>query len=69
MIAPEAPPSSVTAEVTSNPGELRISWLPPYPKTVNGVLLGYIIKATPQINDPSGVYCYLFISKHYIFVS
>jgi hypothetical protein len=52
--APEAPPTSVSAEATLNPGELKITWLPPPVHTLNGLILGYTIKVVPQINDQSG---------------
>ncbi|KAJ2944874.1 hypothetical protein O0L34_g1763 [Tuta absoluta] len=46
--APSSPPTSVQVEQTENPGELKISWLPPLKETHNGVLIGYHVKAVPQ---------------------
>ncbi|XP_049881130.1 Down syndrome cell adhesion molecule-like protein Dscam2 [Pectinophora gossypiella] len=49
--APSSPPTSVQVEQTENPGELRVSWLPPLKETHNGVIMGYHVKAVPQNAD------------------
>ncbi|XP_073960738.1 cell adhesion molecule Dscam1-like [Choristoneura fumiferana] len=46
--APSSPPNNVQVEATENPGELRVSWLPPLKDTHNGVIVGYHVKAVPQ---------------------
>ncbi|GBP67839.1 Down syndrome cell adhesion molecule-like protein Dscam2 [Eumeta japonica] len=47
--APSSPPHNLVVEQTDKPGELRISWLPPSKDSHNGVILGYHLKAVPQV--------------------
>ncbi|XP_060807716.1 cell adhesion molecule Dscam2 [Amyelois transitella] len=46
--APSSPPLNLQVDQTENPGELRVSWLPPLKESHNGVILGYHVKALPQ---------------------
>lgn len=56
FLAPSSPPVDIQVEMGERPGELLVSWLPPPQHTFNGILLGYIITAVPQINEDSGKY-------------
>ncbi|XP_038218220.1 Down syndrome cell adhesion molecule-like protein Dscam2 [Zerene cesonia] len=47
--APSSPPIGVQLEQTSSPGELLARWLPPPTDTHNGLILGYRIRAVPQL--------------------
>ncbi|XP_045454942.1 Down syndrome cell adhesion molecule-like protein Dscam2 [Melitaea cinxia] len=47
--APSSPPLGVQLEQTDSPGELRARWLPPPADTHNGLVLGYRLRAVPQI--------------------
>ncbi|KAJ2944823.1 hypothetical protein O0L34_g1715 [Tuta absoluta] len=47
--APSSPPLSVQLEQTESPGELRVRWLPPPADTHNGLIIGYRLKAVPQL--------------------
>ncbi|RVE45570.1 hypothetical protein evm_009767 [Chilo suppressalis] len=48
--APSSPPLGVQLEQTESPGELRVKWLPPPPDTHNGLIIGYRLRAVPQLN-------------------
>ncbi|CAH0714939.1 unnamed protein product, partial [Brenthis ino] len=48
--APSSPPLGVQLEQTESPGELKARWLPPPSDSHNGVILGYRLKAVPQIS-------------------
>ncbi|XP_041972125.1 Down syndrome cell adhesion molecule-like protein Dscam2 [Aricia agestis] len=47
--APSSPPVGVQLEQTDTPGELRARWLPPPADTHNGLILGYRLRAVPQL--------------------
>ncbi|PZC75288.1 hypothetical protein B5X24_HaOG206490 [Helicoverpa armigera] len=47
--APSSPPLGVQLEQTESPGELRVRWLPPPADTHNGLIIGYRLKAVPQL--------------------
>ncbi|CAH2058075.1 unnamed protein product, partial [Iphiclides podalirius] len=47
--APSSPPLGVQIEQTDAPGELRAKWLPPPADTHNGLILGYRLRAIPQL--------------------
>ncbi|CAH0598254.1 unnamed protein product [Chrysodeixis includens] len=47
--APSSPPIGVQLEQTESPGELRVRWLPPPADTHNGLIIGYRLKAVPQL--------------------
>lgn len=47
--APSSPPLGVQLEQTDSPGELRVRWLPPPADSHNGLILGYRLKAVPQL--------------------
>lgn len=66
FLAPDESPSGVSVESTSNPGELSLTWLPPPAHTINGILLGYIIRAVPQIDDKSGKKLYYTHHRTYL---
>ncbi|XP_063834012.1 cell adhesion molecule Dscam1-like [Ostrinia nubilalis] len=48
--APSSPPLGVQLEQTDSPGELRVKWLPPPADAHNGLIIGYRVKAVPQLN-------------------
>ncbi|KAL4716781.1 hypothetical protein ACJJTC_001937, partial [Scirpophaga incertulas] len=48
--APSSSPLGVQLEQTESPGELRVKWLPPPADTHNGVIIGYRLRAVPQLN-------------------
>ncbi|XP_026497731.2 cell adhesion molecule Dscam2-like [Vanessa tameamea] len=48
--APSSPPLGVQLEQTDTPGELRARWLPPPADAHNGLILGYRLRAVPQIS-------------------
>ncbi|XP_047519223.1 Down syndrome cell adhesion molecule-like protein Dscam2 [Pieris napi] len=47
--APSSSPLNVQLEQTSSPGELLARWLPPPTDTHNGMILGYRVRAVPQL--------------------
>ncbi|VVD02990.1 unnamed protein product [Leptidea sinapis] len=49
--APVSPPLGVQVEQTESPGELRVRWLPPPSDSHNGMILGYKIRAVPQLTS------------------
>ncbi|KAL0810846.1 hypothetical protein ABMA28_010156 [Loxostege sticticalis] len=51
--APSSPPLGVQLEQTDSPGELRVKWLPPPADAHNGLIIGYRLKAVPQVNEAS----------------
>lgn len=42
-------------EQTESPGELKVRWLPPPADSHNGLILGYRLKAIPQIIGVKGM--------------
>ncbi|XP_072946395.1 cell adhesion molecule Dscam2-like [Epargyreus clarus] len=48
--APSSPPLGVQLEQTDSPGELRAKWIPPPADTHNGLILGYRLRAVPQLS-------------------
>ncbi|CAG9792423.1 unnamed protein product [Diatraea saccharalis] len=48
--SPSSPPLGVQLEQTDSPGELRVKWLPPPADTHNGLIIGYRLRAVPQLN-------------------
>ncbi|XP_069355556.1 cell adhesion molecule Dscam2-like isoform X2 [Maniola hyperantus] len=48
--APSSPPLGVQLEQTDSPGELRARWLPPPADAHNGLILGYRLRAIPQLS-------------------
>ncbi|XP_026316076.1 Down syndrome cell adhesion molecule-like protein Dscam2 [Hyposmocoma kahamanoa] len=48
--APSSPPIGVQLEQTDSPGELRIRWLPPPADAHNGLIIGYRVRAVPQLS-------------------
>ncbi|CAG4944890.1 unnamed protein product, partial [Parnassius apollo] len=48
--APSSPPLAVQIEQTDVPGEIKAKWLPPPADTHNGLIIGYRLRAVPQIN-------------------
>ncbi|XP_028035363.1 Down syndrome cell adhesion molecule-like protein Dscam2 [Bombyx mandarina] len=48
--APSSPPLGVQLEQTDSPGELMVRWLPPPADSHNGQVLGYRLRAVPQIS-------------------
>ncbi|KAJ0171737.1 hypothetical protein K1T71_012500 [Dendrolimus kikuchii] len=48
--APSSTPLGVQVQLTDNPGELIVSWLPPPRESHNGPLQGYHVKAVPRIS-------------------
>ncbi|XP_050680620.1 cell adhesion molecule Dscam2-like [Leptidea sinapis] len=52
--APVSPPLGVQVEQTESPGELRVRWLPPPSDSHNGMILGYKIRAVPQLTSVKG---------------
>ncbi|KAI8423609.1 hypothetical protein MSG28_012677 [Choristoneura fumiferana] len=48
--APRSPPLAVQLEQTDAPGEIRVRWLPPPADAHNGLILGYRLRAVPQIS-------------------
>ncbi|KPJ15639.1 Down syndrome cell adhesion molecule-like protein CG42256, partial [Papilio machaon] len=48
--APSSPPLGVQIEQTDGPGELRARWLPPPADKHNGLIIGYRLRAVPQLN-------------------
>ncbi|XP_049880957.1 Down syndrome cell adhesion molecule-like protein Dscam2 [Pectinophora gossypiella] len=47
--APSSPPVGVQVEQTDSPGELRARWLPPPADAHNGQIIGYRLRAVPQL--------------------
>ncbi|KAG7296730.1 hypothetical protein JYU34_020631, partial [Plutella xylostella] len=47
--APSSPPLGIQIEQTDSPGELRVRWLPPPVDAHNGLILGYRLRAVPQL--------------------
>ncbi|XP_052751034.1 cell adhesion molecule Dscam2-like [Galleria mellonella] len=47
--APSSPPLGVQLEQTETPGELRVKWLPPPADSHNGLIVGYRLRAVPQL--------------------
>ncbi|XP_063631935.1 cell adhesion molecule Dscam2-like [Cydia splendana] len=47
--APTSPPLAVQLEQTESPGEIRVRWLPPPADAHNGLILGYRLRAVPQL--------------------
>lgn len=52
--APRSPPLAVQLEQTDAPGEIRVRWLPPPADAHNGLILGYRLRAVPQISGIKG---------------
>ncbi|XP_053620257.1 cell adhesion molecule Dscam2-like [Plodia interpunctella] len=48
--APSSPPLGVQIEQTDSPGELKVKWLPPPSDAHNGLIMGYRLRAMPQLN-------------------
>lgn len=55
FLAPSSPPLGIQLEQTDAPGELRVRWLPPPADTHNGLIIGYRLRAVPQLNGIKGI--------------
>lgn len=55
FLVPSSAPVGVQVEATDIPGELKVKWLPPPADTHNGVILGYRIRALPQLTEVKGI--------------
>lgn len=60
-VAPSSPPLGVQIEQTDGPGELRARWLPPPADKHNGVIIGYRLRAVPQLNGVKGSSLQVFL--------